>query len=525
MRVTPSALLLILLLAAATPLAAGQGHEHEAGKARVVLVHDLSPDGYARVGNTAHFGFLLLNEEGIPQRHKDARLTLAQNGVVLFDSKDLHDYDGVAGLEYTFTAPGPYIVTAQVEGAITGVFTGTAHLPSEYVPASIDLVAPATARAGTLTPFTYQVVDANGTLLPHTDVVFEVRRLLDDQLVLRLHTHSHETAQELQVVFPDPGAYQVRLLGYNAFPTPGAPAFQQLVATHTVQVSPGTPTVAAATPEPVRAQAAAGSGGYTLFKTYDPDGRPSAFTTMRANLVVYDEETGKTVQHVNYEGVLRGPAGNVLLQTTALHEYDGILELVTAYGVPGTYTFDVTASRGNWSDSTRLEWTVLPPAVPLGAGYNEIRLHGADALVAGVPAELTFALAAAGGNVPFMHSEVDFQVVEVVDGPALVQTKVHTHGSGTMAFTVTFPEAGDYLIRVDPTPTTASASPTYVAGAPLKARYIPVHVAEGPGLPALNETLPEAAPADVRAIPMPGALAVGAVLAALTVASRRPRRS
>ncbi|HWG90866.1 MAG TPA: hypothetical protein VNZ52_08485 [Candidatus Thermoplasmatota archaeon] len=515
LRLLRLTLLITLLLVALAPAPAlAQDHEHSGAKAHLVVVHDVTPEGYAVVGNLAHFGFLLVGPDGLPARHHDARLTLEQNGVLLFDSDALHDYDGIASFGYTFTVPGPYVVTATVPSdaeTLVATFNGTAVL-RDLVPATLVLDAPAATTVGALTTFTYQLADANGTLLPHTDAILELRRVLDDTLLLRVHTHTHEEPMAVQFAFPDPGTYQVRLVGYNAFPTEDAPQFETVALTQLIEVTPGLPLAAPALAEaPVRTQHA-GEGHYKLFTTYDPQALVGPFNAMRTAVTLYDAEVNKTQQHVNFEATIRGPAGNVLFASKTLHEYDGILELVTGFGVPGEYTMAVSAQYRNFSEATTAKWTVLPPVLPLGAGAFDVTLLNAEGLEAGVPANLEFFLANAAG-VPFEHSEVDFQVVRVTDGPILAQTKLHTHTDGKMAFTVTFPEAGDYLIRVDAFPTGQSASAAYTANGVGKARYLTVTVADGPGLPALLPTDP-VAPEDDGTLTVP-ALGLPLVLAVL----------
>lgn len=501
------------------PLVAAQDHAHGGGGPRVVVTHDLDADGYAVVGSLARFGFLALGEDGLPSRHHDARVTIEQNGVTLLDSAALHDYDGVGSVDYTFTTPGPFRVTATVDG-LTDTFTGYAHGPPASATARLALTAPARVGVGEAFPLVYSVVDAEGRPIPHTDVLLEARRLSDDLPVFRAHTHAHGDApQEARLALPTPGAYALRFTGHVAFPERDAPTFATFVeeARILVDATRAPREAARAAPAPPAthggAAGAAGAAAFTLVAAYDPDDLVGPLGPLRASAVVLDPATRAPVPHVDFSATLRGPDGRTLFESASLHEYDGIFEVLTAQVVPGAYALDVTADADGWTDTITLAWTVVPPVSPIGAGAPAVTLAGNDP-VAGVPVDLTFRATTAGA-VPFAHGELDLTVLRG-DGAPLATAKLHTHEDGLFPVTLAFPEEGEFALRVDP----ASTTPSATTPAPGAARVLRVSVGPGPGLPVVDD-----APAPFDANAGAPALAAVAGLATAALAGRRGRGS
>lgn len=524
-------LTVMLLLAAALALPAlAQTHEHAQGAngEHFVVLHDGPASGRAIVGGLTHLGFALVSTEGAPVRHHDATFTLTQNGVVLFRSEATHEYDGLFSLDYTFTVPGPYEVLVESDTGAKGTFNGTVVAPVGETGHVVEITVPEAARAGEAATIGVRVLAANGTIVPHSDALVDVRRLDDGLLVHRGHLHTHEDPMAMSLALALPGEYEVTVYGYLAFPSGRLPDLATAVGTARFTVAPPAPGVVAPLPmlpslAPARAAAApdaSHASGLLLSVITDPADRNGPFNHQRLNAFVWDPETMAAQQHVNFKAVVRGATGVVPFASESLHEYDGHLEILLAGLAPDVYTLEVEASYRNWTDTKTGMFVIVPPVVPAGAGPAEVAILGGEGLQAGVPAELTFSYQYPGGVV-IPHSEVNFDVFPAEGGAPLLSTKVHTHETAPTA-TLTFPRAGEYVVVADGDTLQPTVSVDLAHGTGFRS-ILKLTVAEGPGLPpAPDVAAGGTAPPPV--LPAP-ALPAAAVLAglALVAATRRLR--
>lgn len=523
------AAILILVLALA-PLTAAQ-HEHGTGEAKVVIAHDGPPGGRAVVGDVTHFAAILFGEDGAPQFHHDMRVEVRLNGAVLWATtpESGHDYDGINDVDIVFPVPGHYVVSVTAtgkEGDTTGTYEGDVVAMRDPVAASLELQAPERAVAYEPATFTYSVVDAQGRLLPHTDVLFEVRRA-DGFVEFRVHTHSHMEEQSLRYAFTKPGEHTVTLLAYTAFPTADAKDFAAFTTTRKVTVESGSPLPpglpALAMPNPKRNDVGMGesSGDYVVMTAYDPYTTVGPFSQVRLSTVVADQGTLEPVQHINFEAKLTDGYGRELFSSQSLHEYDGVFDVLAGGQDIGPYTLEVAGVQGAWKGSAKLEYTVAPPLAPLSAGPQFVEVQGLDRLASGAAGEVALVAHDLAG-MPFMHSEVDVQVLRQGEGqPPLVATKLHTHDDGRFPFTLTLPEEGDYVLRLAPFSLEPRPTPVFYGeelGAPLD---IPFKVGAGPGLPGPQPLGATGGPAAART---PGFEALALVGAAVATALLAPRR-
>lgn len=509
MRALAAWTVLAALLAA--PVAAAQDHAHMAAMPHVVF--DGRTSGHAVVGEVTHLGYVLLDEGRAPVPHQDAVFRLVQDDVVLFETVSAHEYDGIFSYDHVFAAPGPYRVEVEWEDMVAN-FSGVVVLPKATVEgATLDVKAPTEAAAGVPVAFDLAVLDGAGAIVPHSDVIVEAWRAAD--LVLRTHLHTHEERMAFDFAFPSAGSYEMRFTGYIAFPGPDSVDLRAFTTTHEVAVSavgaalPTPSGLCEASGGPTSVRRAVSSGSIEVaprfFTSVDPQAANGPLTLARFNGLVVAEEPGvsATEQHVNFVARLTGPRGVVFASET-LHEYDGHFELAVRPEVPGSYTLEIEAEDVG---KGLQEMCVLPPLIPLGVGPYTAGLADADDVVAGVPVELAITLD--GARDRLAHSEVLLVVVRAADGVAVLDTKLHGH-AGAMTATVTFPEAGDYEVRLvgfplmgEPVTVTNAVFGVTVAAGAAVAGVVPGAVTGAQGVPGL------------------GALALLASVAALALARRR----
>lgn len=538
-------------LVALAPVSLAQEHAHGEGP-RVLLLTDAPEGGRALVGGFTHFGFALVGPDGAPIPHTDHRVTLEQNGRLLFETEDAHEYDGLFSLDWTFTEPGPYEVRAQATDGDTVLaedsFAGVAVPVNGTTSARVNVTAPSTFSTSTASLFSVVVEDvASGAMIQHSDALVEVRRLFDHALVLRAHLHAHLDPMSFAYHFQTPGEYEMRVVGYNAYPDEEVPDFAAVTTTLLFDVAPGLPAPpggrAAVAPPPLpapgdaleRATAApraaapassheANASAPALFVTRDPTplgGQDvvGPFTQVRLSGLAYDGATGDYLPHVNFAATVRGSDG-ILFASDTLHEYDGHYEVLVSGLSPGEYDFALTATKDAWTGEGASSFRVVPPIVPLSAGPYFLELESVGAPRAGEPVELTF-LAKGPTGMPLDHVEVDATVLAAWDAVPLTNFKVHTHDAGDMSARVTFPREGEWLVVADPTTLEPRASYTTTHAGPREPIVFVVNVlpAEmGDALAALADS--EKAPA-VR-IPAPGLVAVALAGACVALAVRRP---
>ena len=534
-----------LLATLLAPLASAQTHEHGLG-GDVVIAHDVPADGRTFVGTINHFAIVVKGDDSVPDFHNNIHLRVVLNGAVLFETTpdSGHDYDGVNAFDVVFPVTGQYSVEAldpADDGKMVAMFTGTVHLapvlmpeadlviemegelPIEqalaFVPAhfKIDLIDRALARmvASDLPDSAFRIA--------HSDTWFEAWK--DGRLEFRTKLHTHDELQELDYAFQSAGDYTVRVTGYLAYPSPTTTLFKPVVEEMQVQVLPGPPYSAVPDPgsppvptagegiPPINAVVeGTGGGDYLLVGTFDPYTVVGPDTLQHLYALVVDPATGEPVQHVDFSAVLHGPM-TFLFSSETLHEYDGIYELTTRQILPGAYTLDITAERGDWSDTIRMTYLVTPPAVPLNFGLVGFSLSQDGGAAAGDVGDFVLHARDSLGQ-PFAHNEVEFRLFGP-DGNAAATTvpllagKLHTHDDGEYAFRMAFPAAGSYLLQLTPTP--LMANPVL-----LEAQTFRIDVVDGPGLPAvdvLDEAVGHAAE-EAPALPtalLLAALAVGAV--------------
>lgn len=446
--------LLVVLVLLALPLAGAQSHSHGGAGSEgplAVVLHDGPDDGRAVVGGLTHLGFALLDEDGVPVPHRDATITLTQNGRVLLQSASTHEYDGLLSLDVTFHEAGPYEVLVESEGFAPGMFTGEAVPPANATLATVEMVPrllPGTGAA----ELTIQVLDAEGRLMPHTDVMLELRKA-SGRFVGRTHLHIHDEPITLLQSLPvdGEGGYVLEATGYLAFPTGRS---RDIVSTMTrleLDAVPGAaPPALPAAPRPTSALspkgATAEAEGYALHGTYDPQPLVGLRQPIRLAGTLVDAN-GTPVPHVDFAFTVTGPAG-LVFASDSLHEYDGSFEWAFAAALPGLYDATLTASRGDLELTIPYQFTVAPPVLPLDAGAHSVELEMEAEPTAGIATPLLFRVSDDLGR-PLAHSEVDITVFREGEA-ATYQLKLHAHGDGTMAADLAFPTEGTWLVRVDP---------------------------------------------------------------------------
>lgn len=461
-------LLPLMLLGLLLPSAA-------AGTPRVFMLHDSTDDGYTYAGNLNQFGWLLLEEEGKTQVHKNAKIRITQNNETLYETlggkgwDTGHDYDALNPFLYRFLRAGNYTVHAEVNlsgGAfLKAAFNGTVVERGDLVEASIQNVAgfPPSTQTLAQTPFKFQVTGPNGAMLTHADALFEVRDAVSNRLLFRTKLHSHEHPMEVDYAFAEPGAYKIKILAYQAYPEPTAVAFKPVQRTWTINAQAGPPPVV----QPWSFAPSPGDGRYVLLHTYDPappgpnyDGNPvvSPATNVRLNLLVYDAKEKRLVPHVDFRATLLNAAGHQLFSSGTIHEYDGHLEVVTAPRLPGDYRLQVIVGASGWSAQKELGFRVAPPTnLVAGLGGSPPRPYpgctGPVALSAsGLASSFSVGRVELAANLatgdPCQHSEIDLQWVDAAGIPYLVN-KLHTHGDGRFSFEAMASEDGRQQFILD----------------------------------------------------------------------------
>lgn len=543
-----------LTLVPSSAVAQAQHHDNSQGGPLMIL-HDGPDDGYQFVGNLAHFGYMLVGDNGQPLPHHNGRFTvtlLGQEGekddVVLFDSPDMHDYDGLQGVDVVFPVAGPYQVTAVVPtdaGDQTATFMGHADEPADLVQADLLIEAPTQTEAFALEPFTITLVDqATGALLPHTDALVEIRGKEADLPFFRVHLHTHDEPMTFLYAFPQAGDFTVQVLGYVAFPSKGAGAFLPVAKSVDVTVTegmrpllapdgatalrctPATPVAASQCPpaESVRGNVVdvVDAEPYKVFGSYDPAAQQQLFSGMRTSVTLANATDSVPIAHVNFEAELKDPYRRVIFHSESLHEYDGVLEIFGRYGEYGRYVLTTTVQRGDVSADIRMPFHVTAPAPFFAAGATFTKVTPPGEVKSGLPAEFVFRNENAGGA-PAQHSEFEVSVLREADGVPLSTSKLHTHSSGDVRAVLTFPEAGEWFLRVDPL--TIHGEPTPFAYGPSmdEGRLFPVSVVEGVALPTVSMEEPDLGVKKADQGPLPSVGFVGAVLAALVAFLSRRR--
>jgi hypothetical protein len=507
------AVALAALASAAGPASAQAGHEHGSLGA-VVIAHDVPADGRTFVGNVNHFAVVAKGDDAVPDFHQDMPWRVTLNGVVLAETTvgSGHDYDGVNTFDIVFPVPGPYSVEA-LDGS--GQALATFHGVVDPTPGAASLATLAWDRdeglsSGSEHRFEYWVStrDAPGVPIPHSDCTFEVLR--DGRTEFRTKSHTHGENQALEYEFPEPGTYTLRVLCFQAFPSPRAQLFQPAVAQETVEVLPGfavetlMPGVPLPPPAEMNAVVVAPAGdGMTLVGTFDPYTTVGPDTLQHLNVLAVDG-SGQPIQHVDFTAVLEGPSGR-LFGSDTLHEYDGIYELTTRQAVPGVYTLRVTAEGSQGAGELAMSYLVLPRAAPLTAGLVAVALDAAP--VAGTPGDWLLAATATSGA--FAHGELEVRLTAVGNPIPYLQAKLHTHDDGLYPFTVTLPTPEAYTLEVTPFPLT----PDLVLPAATS-----FSVQAAPGQPIPSAGLEPGGSQDAPAVP---AALLLVALAAAAVALRR----
>lgn len=446
-------LLLLLVVLALVPMGAAQEHGHGASsKGMAMVLHDGPADGRAVVGGLTHLGFALLDAEGRLVAHQDAEIVVLQGDDIVFSSASAHEYDGLFSLDLTFTRPGPYQVVATSGEMAMTVFEGEAVLPANVTGARVEFVPAPAGTASNAVAGVLGIVDDAGRILPHTDALLEFRTRADERLVARLHTHIHEQPIAFTQALGLPGDYLLRVTAYLAYPTGRAPDVPAVVAEFPLTAGaaglPGVPAPGAAADPLAPRGATASADGFTLQGMYDPQPLVGVGNPFRLSALVTEDESASPKAHVDFELEVRGPRG-VVFSSTSLHEYDGMFEYAYAPDAPGAYDATLTAIVGETRLTIPYHVQVVPPVLPLGAGPKTVEVEGLDSLVAGIPSELAFRIAGPDG--PLAHSEVDVTVARAGAAP-LYQFKLHGHGDGLSRALLLFPEEGEWIVTVDPTP-------------------------------------------------------------------------
>lgn len=460
--------LLLVILSLLLPGAA-------AGTPRVFILHDSTDDGYTYAGNLNQFGWLLLDEEGKTQVHKNAKIRIIQDNATLYETlggkgwDTGHDYDALSPILFRLLRAGNYTVHAEVNlsggVSVAADFNGVAVERNDLVNASIQNLAgfPSTTRTLVQTPFKFQVVGPDGAMLEHVDSFFEVRDALSNRLLFRTKLHSHAYPMEVDYGFTESGSYKIRILAYQAYPEPNVVAFLPVQRTWNIEVTSSPP------PAPVTSSFSPTSSNesYRLLHTYDPappgpnyDGTPvvSPAANVRLNLLVYDPTEKRLVPHVDFRATLLNAAGHQLFSSGTIHEYDGHLEVITAPRVPGDYRLQVIATASGWTAKKELSFRVAPPTNLLAGtagspprpylgctGPITVSVSGLLPTFSGGRVDLATKLATGD---PCQHAEIDLQWLDSAGIPYLVN-KLHTHGDGRFAFEAIAPESGRQQFVLD----------------------------------------------------------------------------
>ncbi|MEA3202155.1 MAG: hypothetical protein QOE90_3583 [Thermoplasmata archaeon] len=515
MRVT----LLVVSAALLLPLAAAQHEGMMGGEGMAMVLHDGPNSGRAVVGSVTHFGFALLDKDGAPTPHQNAAFLVTLDNVTTFQTNDTHEYDGLFSLDLVFAHAGHYRVEAMSGKMAMGVFEGDAVMPvNETVAKAAIKLAPA-MQEGNAADVVVDVQDAAGKTIPHTDALLEWRDARTGALVSRTHAHIHEKPIQLTQAFDAPGTYDLQVTAYKAYATGTSTDVAAVLGKATFDAGPlalpNAPDPSALPPAVMEPAGATAKGKtITLYGMYDPQNQiVMGFPIRLSGLVEGADHMPKP--HVDFSFTLAGPRGTVF-QSSTLHEYDGHFEYLYVPQVPGAYDGMLTANDGGDKVSVPFHVQVLPPsamasATSMGsAGLATIDVKGLDKVVAGEPTTLTFSASNQAG--PIQHSEVDVTIGQA-GKPALYNFKLHTHDSGDTKAVVVFPDAGDYVVRVDPLPT--DIGPVVFAGPDGPGAPIVFHAKAAPGALAPAS----ASPLTQATRPAPGfeapALVFGAIALAL----------
>lgn len=514
-----------------------------------VVLHDVPDSGYTYVGNPVQFAAIKVNPDGSPTTHQDVPIRVTQNGIVLYETSSTagHDYDGLNPFTIAFPSSGPYTVTA-LDGAShehgqslsaardaaldhgheTNVFEGFVYPADHTTNATVEVQRTSEAAALGLTSFEVQVLDDDGQIIPHSDALIEIRRASDGWLLFRTHLHTHDEPMSFAYGFETPGEYEVSATGYMAFPTKTGERFA--ATTQSIPVSVQAPQgVPEPDPSTIPLPEAMGQNSTQLYSSIDPyaSNTPASRTTISG--LVWDPEASGFVPHVNFVALVRHQVtGHVAFYSDSLHEYDGNFDFTIQRTVPGPYEAVLVAERGDWIKRTTVEFLVaevLPPELlPSGGGAVIVDAPQILSATSGRPTSVTFTAMTQAGT-PAMHSEIDFQLLRTTGGPPILQNKIHTHGSGTFDVDITFPDAGSYVLVLDPLVIHGDPTVQFYWQDVGGALQVPLTVAEGETFPT---TLPElddpALPAPEDAASLPGAGAWFALLAGSVAVALRRRR-
>jgi hypothetical protein len=497
------------------------------GQPTLYLLHDVpGPNdevkdadvGYTYVGNLNQFGYVLLDAQGRPTVHKDGVVRVVQNDIVLYETTltSGHDYDALNTFQIAFPTTGPYTVYGEVpaSGSVktTAEFHGFVHPLVPTTNASVDVDVKLNGRFAAIT---IQVLDAEGNMIPHSDAILEIRRPGDNWLVFRTHLHTHSDPMKAYYQFQQDGLHEVRVIGYNAFPTPDGDAYAPVVAKKAITVSGGLSSGDHKSAMPP----AKGGDRYKLLTSVDPQAYTTPWSRFVLSALVYDAELDRFLPHVNYVATLTDPNGAAVFDSASLHEYDGVFDLTANLPAPGNYVLKVAASQGDWTGHAEVPITVSTaiPAGPPAVGHLVVRATGLDRLTSGEPKRIQFAATSPLGT-PATHSEIDYQIRR--DGVPVLQNKIHTHGTGTFQVDITFPDPGAYELHVDPVTIHGEVTPFYSYGQPGGRLTVPLTVAVGVPLPAIAPPTEEA-PALGSPRELPGFEIALLFLAALFVLRRR----
>ncbi|MGQ0536597.1 MAG: hypothetical protein ACT4PT_11050, partial [Methanobacteriota archaeon] len=490
-------------------------------------------------GNINHFAAIKYAEDGTPAFHQQMLIRVTLNDVVVYETTpdSGHDYDGVNTFDVVFPVAGNYVVEVlDDEGVVVlAAFRGSV-LPAPGVrPATIAFEGPSSVPAFGVATFAYEIRDADGAPLSHTDAWFEIRDAAGG-VRFRTKTHAHEGPHEVEAILsPSPGDFVARVVAFQAQPGKDAaylPAVAEIPVTVTSSIAPVSGLAPVAPLETVtqcarpvlcnRVVRGESSGAYEIFGTFDPWVYVGTQTQQHPFVLVIDPATRMPVPHVDFVARIE-VYGVVASASGSHHEYDGILEFADRHSGPGDVRLVVDATKGDWKGHVELPWVILPAVAPVSLGPQIVETSGTDAVIAGAPADVEFFVHDLAG-VPFAHGEIDLQVLEATTGVPILATKLHTHPDGKFPFTATFPREGDYVLRVSPFPLEARATTAFYADEIGGSLDIPVTVGAGPGIPSLDPgilpTSVEGGPEEDE-VPAP----VGFLFAALWVAAVLRRRA
>lgn len=507
-----STLVVLTILALAAPLALAQEHGHETGDGVALVLHDGPDSGRAVIGGLTHFGFALLTPEGAPAPHRNAQFLVMQNGVVLFATNDTHEYDGHFSFDYVFTQPGAYQVMAMSDKMLMTVFQGSVVEPVNATEAMVVFEKGSSPQANAVSG-KLSIVDASGRLLEHTDAIVEFRAADTRALAARFHLHVHDAPMEFTQALPatpTTSLFDMHVTAYKAFSTGRGEDVRAIAATFPVTVGFASPPPVAVNPGPVPplldpTGEKATEGNYTLYGMYDAQNQIGLGNPMRFVGVI--EKDHKILPHVDFTLKVWGPRG-LVFESKSFHEYDGVLEYAFVPELVGSYEATLTADTGEAQLSIPFRAQVLPPLVPLARspGPAMVTLDGFKEAVVGVPSELTFTVLGPAG--PVQHSEVDVTIYRAEEAP-IYNFKLHTHASGETKATLVFPDAGEWIVRVDPLTTTPD--PTILTPQFFKAAI----EGEWPVQNIVAAASTPDAPANVPGVGLVGILVVGLALAIL----------